>query len=146
MDGTPQIVYGNCMLDRLNMTATTRRLLSAALLCLSVILSQMAHASVPSIPMHDAQAQSMVVDVDAAPAHEHQASGHAHGDRDDGSSKAGDHTGPSDTKCASHCPSVFVPIETDADHRDLTRQDAVQPAHASLSGLPGTTADRPPRT
>jgi hypothetical protein len=125
----------------------TRRLLSAVLLCLSVILSQMAHAGVPSIPMHDAQAvQSMTIEADKASVHEHQASGHVHGDRDNGSPKAGDHTGPSDTKCASHCPSVFVPIETDADYRDLTRQDAAQLVHASLAGLSGTTADRPPRT
>ncbi|GGD87702.1 hypothetical protein GCM10011390_03040 [Aureimonas endophytica] len=136
------------MLDRMDMATVTRRLLSAVLLCLSVVLSQMAHADVPSIPpMHDVEvAQGAAASADEDAAVEHHAAGHSHGDRDDGTSKADDHTGPSDTKCASHCPSVFVPTESDDDRRDWMRQGGASIVHASLTGLPGALAERPPRT
>ncbi|WP_416358086.1 hypothetical protein ACLNGM_09280 [Aureimonas phyllosphaerae] len=135
------------MLDRTNTTAMVRRLLSAALLCLSVVLSQMAHASVPFVQADGARSEHSVAAhaSDAAADHGDEASGHAHGDRD-GHSKAGDHTGPSDTKCASHCPSVFVPTGTDGVLRDWSRQGTSASVHASLTGLPAPTADRPPRT
>ncbi|WP_156420120.1 hypothetical protein [Aureimonas sp. N4] len=135
------------MLDRTNTTVMVRRLLSAVLLCLSVVLSQMAHASVPFAPMAGAQSTHSVAadNSDGTADHRDRASGHAHGDRD-GHPKAGDHTGPSDTKCASHCPAVFVPTGTDTALRIWLRQDARASVHASLTGLRVPTADRPPRT
>ena len=129
------------------MAALVRRLLSAAILCLSVVLSQMAHASVPLVPMvetqsaHSTHAVAETVDEDGV--HADEASGQDHGKA--GHSKASEHTGPSDTKCASHCPSVFVPTGTDLATKLSTRQALVQLVPVSLTGLPGPTADRPPR-
>lgn len=133
------------MLDTIDMTGMTRRLLAAVLLCLSVVLSQMAHASVPVIPAHDAQATQAVTS-DAASAATHEAAAHSHGDRKADPSKAGDHTGPSDMKCASHCPSVFVPTGAHAVHAVLPRATTSPSFHAAFTGRHVDTADRPPRT
>ncbi len=133
------------MLNGIDMTGMTRRLLAAVLLCLSVVLSQMAHASVPSIPAHDTRT-SQAVTADASAAMEHSASGHSHGDRKDDPSKAGDHAGPSDLKCASHCPSVFVPAGADVGHVAVVRSATAPSFHAAFAGRHVDTADRPPRT
>ncbi|WP_279480358.1 hypothetical protein [Aureimonas sp. SK2] len=133
------------MLNGIDTTGVTRRLLAAVLLCLSVVLSQMAHASMPSIPAHDTRTSQGVV-VDASATVEHAAAGHSHGDRKDDSSKAGDHAGPSDLKCASHCPSVFVPVGADVGHAAVVRSATARSFHAAFAGRHVDTADRPPRT
>ncbi|WP_158875892.1 hypothetical protein [Antarcticirhabdus aurantiaca] len=119
------------------------RLLSAVLLCLSVVLSQMAHAAPAPAAPHDATTvQAAHVDGSAEASHD----AHSHAGKAEHPSADDDHSGPSDMKCASHCPSLFVPGTVPGALLGRAGSDVVALAPGSLKGLPAGTTDRPPRT
>ena len=110
------------------------RLLSAALICLALVTSQMAHAQVPGT--------AVAVHVDS------HSSAHTHMHKQDGEKQKADHdhSGGVDSKCASHCSSAFV--FGDVESLPGERRELWQPSltAAALTGSPVPLLERPPRT
>ncbi len=114
---------------------TTRRLFSAVLVCLALVVSQMAHAE------QSAKLEVIVMAVTSAEA------GHQHVNSFEQSSGQHDRADEaSDINCASYCPPGFVPAYIQVGPRALRGEAAFYFVVTSLTGSSVPTPDRPPRT
>lgn len=127
------------MLTPLRLSKAMGRLLTAALLCLSVVLSQIAHAEMPAPSAVQPTVAEHSVGEDAGRDH--------HGVVEEGE-KEGGCQGNGDVgtgKCAMYCSSAFVaPAGLGTVRLDGVRQVADMSA-SRLVGSPPARSERPPR-